>query len=232
MMPRRCRRGAAYTRLAMSIMPLAAQPLPHLHRASRAASALALALLAACANGPQTPSSGAAVGMAPATGPRARLLLRGAVPGDDQFALVALADAVHCKNPRLLSSGNGRKPPEPASLPAGVLSTVDFVVLRADKVSCGVRWSFTPEAGKTYLVQGVVVGSGCTGRLLDVTDSAKPQPAAGAVLRSGPGQACLALDQSRLAGDTPSLIQGGQHQGEAVLNPAATARDLQGLIRP
>ncbi len=201
----------------------------------RAAAAALLAalcgLLAACASAPEgLPKPGPAP--ADGDGPRARLLLRGAVPGDDQFALVALADAVHCKNPRLLSSGNGRKPPEPASLPAGVLSTVDFVVLRADKVSCGVRWSFTPEAGKTYLVQGVVVGSGCTGRLLDVTDSAKPQPAAGAVLRSGPGQACLALDQSRLAGDTPSLIQGGQHQGEAVLNPAATARDLQGLIRP
>ncbi len=188
-------------------------------------------LLAGCVTPPEglpRPDPAAAAN----TGPRARLLLRGAVPGDDKFALVALTDAVQCKNPRLLSSGNARKPPEPASLPAGVLSTVDFVVLRADKVSCGVRWTFTPEAGKTYLVQGVVVGSGCTGRLLDVTDSARPMPAAGAVLRSGPGQACLALDQSRPAGDSPSLIQGGQHLGEAVLNPAATARDLQGLIRP
>ena len=199
-------------------------------RSGRALAALC-GLLAGCVTPPQgLPRPGPAA--ADHTGPRARLLLRGAVPGDDKFALVALTDAVHCKNPRLLSSGNARQPPEPASLPAGVLSTVDFVVLRADKINCGVCWTFTPEAGKTYLVQGVVVGGGCTGRLLDVTDSAKPQPAAGAVLRSGPGQACLALDQSRPAGDTPSLIQGGQHLGEAVLNPAATARDLQGLIRP
>lgn len=233
MMPRRCRRGAAYTRLAMSIMPLAAQPLPHLHRASRAASALALALLAACANGPQTPSSGAAVGMAPATGPRARLLLRGAVPGDDQYAVVELTDAQNCKDPRMLSSGDARRAPAPATLAAGLLTTLDFVVLRAGKPQCGVRWSFTPEADKTYLVQGLVMGSGCTAHLLDVTVSDRPQPARGAVLRNGPGQACLPLDQARPAGgNNSSLIQGGQHNGEAVLQPNASARDLQGLIRP
>ena len=52
----------------------------------------------------------------------------------------------------MLSSGDARKPPAPATLAAGVLTTLDFAVLRAGKASCVVRWSFTPEADKTYLV--------------------------------------------------------------------------------
>ena len=169
---------------------------------------------------------------APGAGPRARLLLRGAVPGDDQFALVELADSAQCKNPRVLTTGSNNKPPAPTHLAAGQLTTLDFVVLRAGKISCGVRWSFTPDADKTYLAQGLVVGNGCTGRLMDVTDSDRPVPAKGAVLRTGPGQACLPLSQSRPAGEANALIQGGQQDGEAVLNPKATTRDLQGLIRP
>ena len=126
----------------------------------------------------------------------------------------------------------GRRAPAPATLAAGLLTTLDFVVLRSSKPLCVVRWSFTPEADKTYLVQGMVVGSGCTARLLDATVNDRPQPARGAVLRNGPGQTCLALDKSRPAGDNSSLIQGGQHNGEAVLQPNANTRDLQGLIRP
>lgn len=203
--------------------------LPPLPRARQAAAASALALLAACAAGPQAPASG---GPAAATGPRARLLLRGAVPSDDQYAVVELTDAQNCKDPRMLSSGDARRAPAPATLAAGLLTTLDFVVLRTGKPLCVVRWSFTPEADKTYLVQGLVVGSGCTARLLDATVNDRPQPARGAVLRNGPGQTCLALDKSRPAGDNSSLIQGGQHNGEAVLQPNANTRDLQGLIRP
>lgn len=209
---------------------------PLLTRSCRAAAALALMLLlAACAAGPQAPSSAGPAGAtlaAPAGAPRARLLLRGAVPGDDQYAVVELTDAQNCKEPRMLSSGDARKAPAPASLATGVLTTLDFVVLRAAKPLCVVRWSFTPEADKTYLVQGLVVGNGCSARLLDASINDRPVPAAGAVLRNGPGQTCLALDKSRPAGDTGSLIQGGQHKGEAVLQPNATTRDLQGLIRP
>ncbi len=209
-------------------------PAPALQRLAWAALA---AGLAACTGLPEAPSaagsaSPASASPAPATGPRARLLLRGSVPNEDRYALVELADTPQCRDPHLLSSGDARQAPSPTSLAAGRLTTLDFLVLRAGKPQCGVRWSFTPEAGKTYLMQGLLVGSGCTAQLLDVTTSDRPQPAKGAVLRSGPGQPCVPLDQARPAGGSPSLIQGGQHNGEAVLNPGATPRDLQGLIRP
>ena len=156
--------------------------LPPLRRAGQAASALVLALLAACASGPPAPTPADKGAAAPAAGPRARLLLRGAVPGEDQYAVVELTDAQNCKDPRLLSSGDARKAPAPATVAAGVLTTLDFVVLRAGKAQCVVRWSFTPEADKTYLVQGMVMGSGCTARLLDASISDRPQPARGAVV--------------------------------------------------
>ena len=219
-------------------MPAAAPSGPVKTRPTRLA-VLQACLLAACAQapapmvGPNAGSSAKPSAGPEAPGPRARVLLRGAVPGDDKFALIELADTAHCQGPRLLASGDARQTPAPASLAAGVQTTLDFVVLRGGKPQCGVRWTFTPEVGKTYLAQGLVVGSGCTARLLDASNADQPpQPASGVLLRTGPGQACLALDRSRPAGEGSSLIQGGQSQGEAVLMPNATARDLQGLIRP
>ena len=193
-----------------------------------------LAALGACATDapPNTAAAQPPAAQTIRTGPTARLLLRGAAPGDDRYAVFELADSSQCKGPKMLASGSAKKGPDPAALAAGSLTTLDFVVLRADKPICGVRWSFTPEAGKTYLVQGLVLGSGCTARLLDATRPEQPAPPADAVQRSGPGQACIPLAQARAAVGAVSLIQGGQHNGEAVLLPNATARDLQGLIRP
>ena len=200
------------------------------------ACALTAALLGGCAATSGTPPAGHSPVASPAeaaSGPTARLLLRGSVPAQDQFAVVKLADALACKGPAILIAGTPQKTPEPATLPAGVLTTLDFVVLRAGKPSCGVRWSFTPVAGKTYLMQGLVVGSGCSARLFDASVPDRPVLPPDAALRSHPGQACLPLEQARAATRAASsLIQGGQHGGEAVLNPRATAQDLQGLIKP
>lgn len=198
------------------------------------------ALLAGCA-GPPAPggargagSAGvAAPAAAAASGPSARLLLRGAVPADDRFAVFQLGDAVACKHPRLLIAGTPQTTPAPGSLPAGVLTTLDFVVLRGGKPGCLVRWSFTPQAGKTYLMQGLVEGGGCKARIVDVSAPDRPVPPADAVPRTASGQACVPLAQARAnAAAGGSLIQGGQHNDEAVLNPRATAKDLEGLIRP
>ncbi len=195
-------------------------------------AALVLVLgVAACAT-ETAPAAGANPPAATASGPSARLLLRGAVPGDDRYAVFELADSLQCKGPRLLAGGNAKKGPDPATLAAGALTTLDFVVLRAGQTSCVVRWSFTPEAGKTYLVTGIVVGNGCTARLLDASQPDRPQTPAGTLMRSAPGQPCVPLDKARAAAESGSLIQGGQHNGEAVLYPMATAADLQGLIKP
>jgi hypothetical protein len=200
------------------------------------ACGLTTALLGGCAATSGTPPAGhpsVAPPPAAASGPTARLLLRGSVPAGDRFAVLKLADAEACKGPSLLIAGTPQKTPDPATLPAGVLTTLDFIILRAGKPSCGVRWSFTPVAGKTYLMQGLVVGSGCSARLFDASVPDRPVLPPDAALRSHPGQPCLPLEQARAATRAGhSLIQGGQHQGEAVLNPNATTQDLQWLITP
>jgi hypothetical protein len=209
--------------------------LRHLHatksgfwRALRHAAALSGvsgALLAGCAPTPLQLEPAARP-----TGPTARLLLRGAVPPGDRFAVVQLTDALMCQGPRMLIAGMPQKLPDPGALAAGVLTTLDFVILRGGKPSCGVRWTFTPEAGKTYLVQGMQMGAGCSARLLDASVADRPQPPPDAVLRTAPGQVCLPLDKARSAA-SDTLLQGGQQGADAVLNPKATDADLQGLIR-
>ncbi len=215
-------------------------PDPRTHRFSRRAAlpaawvaSLMGALAAGCAApaGPLPAAPPSAPAVPPGT-PSARLLLRGAVAPQDGYAIYMLADALACKRPALLVAGTPQKAPEPVSLAAGKLTTLDFTILRGGKPSCGVRWSFTPLAGKTYLMQGLAVGGGCSARLVDASAPDRPQLPADAALRSGSGQTCLPLDQARAATVGRSSIQGGQQRGEAVLNPRASAGDLQGLISP
>ena len=192
------------------------------------------AALAACDTPPALHPPGAGIGLA-SLGPAsasARLLLRGVVQGDDRYAVMQLSDSQSCQGPSLLTGGNARQAAAPASIEAGKLTTLDFAVLQADTVKCFVRWSFTPQSGKTYLVQGIAMGAACTGRLTDASIPDRPVPPPDAVMRNGPGQPCIALDKARAASDGGSLLRGGQHLGEAVLNPNATTQDLQGLIRP
>jgi hypothetical protein len=164
--------------------------------------------------------------------PAVRLLLRGAVPPGERFALLRLDDALQCQRPQLVTEGTAAQAaPAPVAMAAGVLTTLDFVVIRAGQSGCGVRWSFTPVAGHSYLVQGAVIGAGCSANVLDVTVPDRPTAPADAVLRSAAGQRCVPLAQAR-AMNTASLIQGGQLDGEAVLNPRANARELEGLIQP
>ena len=209
------------------------------HRPGWAASLALCAALAGCGTPPPARPPGSGIGLgaiSPASispfGPSARLLLRGAVQGDDRYAVVQLSDSQTCQGPRVLTGGNAKKAADPASIEAGKLTTLDFAVLQGNTAKCVVRWSFTPQAGKSYLVQGIAMGAGCTARLMDVSIPDRPVPPSDAVMRNAPGQPCIALDKARAAGDGGSLIQGGQLNGEAVLNPNATTQDLQGLIRP
>lgn len=234
--PRQQRPAAAAAAAAPACRPWPCRPIRGGATARLLACGLTATLLGGCAATSGTPAAGQAPAASPAaaaSGPTARLLLRGSVPAEDRFAVFKLADALACKGPSLLIAGTPQKTPEPATLPAGVLTTLDFVILRAGKPGCGVRWSFTPVAGKTYLMQGLVVGSGCSARLFDASVPDRPVLPPDAALRSHPGQACLPLEQARAATRAgSSLIQGGQDAGEAVLNPRATTQDLQWLIKP
>lgn len=183
---------------------------------------LAVLLVAGCAAAPPTPYA------VPAGAPTAKLVMRGAVPTGDLFGVFVHDDAVNCKGPRLAGAGSSTRNPATVSLAAGALTTVDFMLLRANKERCLVRWSFSPVAGKSYLVSGGAYGAGCRARLLDATDPDAMKSPDGTVRRDAKGNACVALAQARsIAGSTAA---GGQDEGAAVLQPGATADDLKGLI--
>lgn len=207
-------------------MTSVAQPTPTGLRATLLCALLPWGL-AACVQAPP-----AALPAPPVTGPSARLLLRAAVPAEDRFALFRLDDAAACKSPRLLVGGTPKQVAEPAVLAAGQLVTVDFVLIRGGKAGLCTRWSFTPQAGRSYLMQGAAVGAGCLARLVDVTQPDRAQPPPDAVVRNVAGQPCVPMEQARAPAGGHSPIQGGQQDGEAVLMPLATPRDLEGLIRP
>ena len=50
------------------------------------------------------------------------------------------------------------------------MSTLDVVVTKPNQAFCRVRWSFTPRAGRSYLVAARGEPGGCSVSLLDATD--------------------------------------------------------------
>lgn len=185
---------------------------------------LAGALLAGCATPPpKLPPYAVAAGV-----PTAKLIMRGGVPTGDLFGVFVFDDAENCKGPRLAGAGGSTKNPPTVSLAAGTPTTVEFMLLKANKESCALRWTFTPTAGKSYLVNGIAFGAGCRASLVDASDPDAMKAPADLVRRNQSGQACMNLAQARAA--QPSTSLGGQDQGNAVLRPGANTDDLKGLI--
>jgi len=187
---------------------------------------LAAALVCACAT-PTKKTAQVPTSVAPAGVQTARLLSRGAVNTGDAYGVVVFDDAANCSGPRVASAGNSTRTPKATEIEAGRTTTLDFVVAHTDKSSCRVRWSFTPTAGKTYLVAGALTAKGCSARLLDATDPDHMKAETSAQRRNLGGSACSAL-VARPA--SPNAFGGSEQTGEAVLRPGATTDDLQGLI--
>ncbi|HEY6512929.1 MAG TPA: hypothetical protein VI032_13170 [Burkholderiaceae bacterium] len=185
-----------------------------------------LATLSSLLGGCATPSPKLQKYAAPADTPTAKLVMRGVVPAGDAFGVLVYDDAENCKGARLAGAGNASRNPTTVPLAAGGLTTVDFMHVKANRESCTLRWSFTPVAGKSYLVNGVGGATGCRASLLDASNPDAIVAAAGSVRRNEKGNACIPMAQAR----SITTAQGGQDQGAAVLRPGADADDLKGLI--
>jgi hypothetical protein len=187
---------------------------------------IAAVWVSGCATPAKTPPLPAYA--APTGAATAKLAVRGAVPTGDYFGVVVYDDANDCKGPRIAGAGSSTRNPNTVTLAAGSLQTLAFLIVKPNKETCAVRWSFTPQASKTYVVNGGALGTGCSATLLDATNPDKMQVPSGLVRRSAPGAVCVPLAQATAVGGANS--RGGQTDGAAVLNPGATADDLQGLI--
>ena len=187
--------------------------------------ALAGALVGACATPPKKAAQVPPY-VAPAGAQTARLLSRGAVNAGDAYGILVYDDAVNCAGPRIASAGSSSRTPKATEIEAGRTTTLDFLVAHPDKTSCRVRWSFTPTAGKTYLVSGALTTKGCRALVLDATDPDHMKAEGSAQRRNAGGSACSAL----VALPAAATLGGSEPTGEAVLRPGASADDLQGLI--
>jgi hypothetical protein len=158
----------------------------------------------------------------------AKLAMRAAIPSGDYFGVLVYDDANDCKSPRIAGAGSSARNPTSVTLAAGSLQTVAFVIVKPNKESCTVRWSFTPQVNKTYLVNGGALGTGCSAALLDATNPDQMRVPDGLVRRNAPGSICVPLAQ---AVPVRGSKAGGQSaDGAAVLNPGASTDDLADLI--
>jgi hypothetical protein len=212
---------------------------------------------AGCAGtAPVAPSSPAAAMVrhaGPAAGqPSAQLLWRADVAPGDRLLLLRAVDAERCAPMEWLQAGVGPQQPglagaaavPPAAAPsapgpradaspprvaAGVPTTLEFRLQRADRSGCAAVFTYTPQSGHRYLVQAASVGAGCRVQLLDITRPEQARPPDDLLQRSVDNQRCVPLAQARGVGGGPS-VGGGQLDGEPVLDPRATDAPLRGLI--
>ncbi len=198
-------------------------PGARLRRLGAAVATVAVALIGACATTQPIPKY-----VAPTTGPTAKLVMRGSVAEGDLYGVFLYDDSEHCAGSRLAGTGTSTRNPVTTTVPANRIATVEFYLLKPNRMACRVRWSFTPVAGKTYLLNGSAMGpNACLARVMDVSnpDSLKVEATA---LRRNPGTSvCLPLAQSKAA-TTADAADTGSH--DAVLRQGAGSDDLKGLI--
>jgi hypothetical protein len=195
-----------------------------------AGAVAAAALLASCvATAPQRPL----VKYVPPTGgPTARLVMRGAVPAGELYSVNVFDDAEKCEGTKLVGVGSSTVTPKSSSVAANSVTTVEYRVDKpALKQVCIMRWTFTPVAGRSYLVRGLSTPSGCGSAVFDMTDPENIKPETTALRRNPRGVACLPIGQSKalgVAGAASSATSGDS--GDAVLRQGAGSDELQGLI--
>jgi len=193
------------------------------------ASLAAAVVLTACVVPP--PSKPIAKYVPPTDGQTAKLVMRGTLPAGDNYGVYVYSDSEKCTGLRSVGTGTNTRNPASTLLAANQIATVEFFLVKPTVRSyCSIRYSFTPIAGRTYLLSGAAADKGCSARMLDMSDPENIKPEPTALRRNPAGTACLPLSQSRAA--TLAGNGAAQKSGDAVLRQGASADDLQGLIGP
>ena len=191
------------------------------------------ALLAGCATQPPIPKY-----VAQASGPRAELVMRGQVQPGEAYGVYVFKDALNCTGPQRVGIGVASRDPETTSIDAG-LSTAEVFMTKADKSICRVRWSFEPVAGRKYLVSALSTPTGCTARILDVTDPHKMVREQSLRRRDVGGRLCIPMSQTTTVAEAASRSQAASEAdlpipkdtpvGRTAVKAIATDDDLRDL---
>ncbi|HEV7913340.1 MAG TPA: hypothetical protein VGP22_06205 [Albitalea sp.] len=164
----------------------------------------------------------------PTSGPTAKLVMRATVPEGDLYGVFMLDDAERCGGHRMVGTGDTKRNPLTTTVAANRLQTLEFRLIKPSKQVCAVRWSFTPLAGKSYLLRAGTQTGGCVALVMDMSnpEQIKLEPTA---LRRNPGtSSCMPLSQSK--GVTAAEADAGKGGQDAVLREGAGTEDLQGLM--
>lgn len=202
-------------------------------RAAGPAAALLL-LLSACAQPPVIPY------MAATVGPTSRLLMRGSLDPGEAYGVYLLGGVQDCTQPQRVGTGTAEANPAATTIAADRMSTLDVVVTKSNQTFCRVRWSFSPRAGRSYLVAARGEPGGCSVSLLDATDPDDIRTEMSARRRDAPGNACVPLAAAKTVGELAARSQGliagaerpvpASRSGNAdVLPSSVTEDDLKGL---
>ena len=216
---------------ARAVTPIDPLPRPRRVRPARFDATAALlagaALLGGCANPPSTPTRAIPRYVAPADGPTARFLVRSQVTAGELYGVYVLEQGDTCSGHRIVGAGDTQRHPPATTLAAERLQTIEVRLVRPDKKVCAVRWSFTPGDGKTYLLRGLGLPTGCNAVLIDMTDVDRMRPASTAVRRNTKDKACVPIAEAK----GPSA-GGAVASEDAVLREGQGSDELRGLIQP
>ncbi len=198
------------------------------HRPGRLAALLLLAL-SACAQPPVVPYYAATAG------PTSRLLMRGTLEPGDAYGVYLLGGVQDCTQPQRVGTGTAN--PAATTITANRLSTLDVVVTKSNRTFCRVRWSFSPRAGRSYLVAARGEPGGCSVSLLDATNPDDIRTELSARRRDAPGNSCIPLAAAKTVGElaagpaisTDRQVPATRSSGSDVLPSAVTEDDLKGL---
>jgi hypothetical protein len=183
----------------------------------RSTHLIALLLLSACAQ-PITKYQ------TPQGVPTARLLMRGTLEPGDRYGIFLFDSADDCKGMHIAAVGTPGADPAAIKVSAQGMRTVDVYVSKANHTSCRVRWSFTPTAGRSYLVSAQSTATGCSAMIFDATDVDAMKPEASLLRRDVPGNACVALANSR----SISQMTANRDRG-SVAGPSTAAKSPTGI---
>jgi hypothetical protein len=165
-------------------------------------AALLLLVLSACAQPPVVPH------FAATSGPTSRLLMRGSLEPGDTYGVYLLDGVQDCTQPQRVGTGTAESNPAATTIAANRLSTLDVVVTKSNRTFCRVRWSFSPRAGRSYLVAARGEPGGCSVSLLDATDPDDIRTELSARRRDAPGNSCIPLAAAKTVGELAARSQG------------------------
>jgi len=147
-------------------------------------------------------------------GANAQLVMRGDVQSGEAYGVYLFDDAAQCAGLRQVGLGVANRNPDTTAIATG-LQTAEVFVLKANRATCRVRWSFEPVAGRKYLVTAASTPGGCRAQVLDATDPHKIVLEPSSRRRDAAGRLCVPLAQTTRLADT--ALRASATVGEAEL---------------